>query len=199
MFAALRTLLAKWFQPPQSLAEAEPASPPPQIPEFLLAHHEETSHSHPVPYDENLLERARGYWQAGEWEQLIRLDRDVLEHHPDRAKLALLAAAGHLQTGAPITAKPYLTLAKQWGCDKRLIARILTAGVHNSLGKAAAIAGLEQRALSHFESSIAVGTPGSAQRRLGPVRIAKQYQQLGLPTPECPPQSPTQLPRSLTS
>jgi hypothetical protein len=50
-----------------------------------------------VPYDENLLARSRTQWQFGDWESLAKLDRDALQHHPDRAKLALLAAAGHLQ------------------------------------------------------------------------------------------------------
>ncbi len=53
----------------------------------------ETSYNtaHPVPYDENLLERARTQWQFGDWASLMKLERDTLQHHPDRAKLALLS------------------------------------------------------------------------------------------------------------
>jgi hypothetical protein len=52
-----------------------------------------------VPYDENLLERSRTQWQFGDWDSLAKIDREMLQHHPDRAKLALLATAGQLQTG----------------------------------------------------------------------------------------------------
>ena len=30
-----------------------------------------------VPYDENLLERARTQWQFGDWESLARIDRGI--------------------------------------------------------------------------------------------------------------------------
>ena len=50
--------------------------------------------SHMVPYDENLLERSRTQWQFGDRASLAALDQTTLQHHPDRAKLTLLAAAG---------------------------------------------------------------------------------------------------------
>ena len=65
-----------------------------------------------VAYDENLLERARIQWQFGDWESLSQLRRDTLQHHPDRAKLALLVGAGHLQLGRPNQARE-LILAHQ--------------------------------------------------------------------------------------
>jgi hypothetical protein len=70
-----------------------------------------------VPYDENLLERARTQWQFGDWDSLAKLERDTLQHHPDRAKLALLAAAGHLRTGVlqrACVTRPIGT-AMRWG------------------------------------------------------------------------------------
>lgn len=140
-----------------------------------------TSGGHPVPYDENLLERARTQWQFGDWESLAQLNRDTLQHHPDRAKLALLAAAGRLQTDKIDEARQYIRLAKDWGVSKKLLARILAAGVHNSLGRAAAIAGEHPRALQHLQSAIATGSPGSEARLLAQARISQQYQQLGLP------------------
>jgi len=42
-----------------------------------------------VPCDENPLKRARTQWQFGDWQSLAQLDRATLQHHPDRAKLAL--------------------------------------------------------------------------------------------------------------
>lgn len=136
-----------------------------------------------VAYDENLLECSRTQWQFGDWQSLARLDRGTLQHHPDRAKLALLAAAGHLQLGATEEARQYLTLAQEWGCSSRLISQVLIAGVHNSLGRAAAILGQEQSALKHFSHAIALGTPGGDARLLAQARMMQQYIQLGHPMP----------------
>lgn len=134
-----------------------------------------------VPYDENALQRAHTQWQFGDWQSLARLERDVLQHNPDRAKLALLAAAGRLQTGQIDEAKELVRLAQDWGVSKQLVCRILAAGVHNSLGRAAAIARNLPRAAKHFESAITVGTPGADRLLLTKARISQQYSDLGLP------------------
>jgi 2-polyprenyl-3-methyl-5-hydroxy-6-metoxy-1,4-benzoquinol methylase len=186
MFAALRKLLTSWFGPP---AET-PARPlEPENAEILRAtanmdeiHPEtlETTPSHAVPYDENLLERARTQWQFGDWESLAKINRDTLQHHPDRAKLALLAAAGKLQTDNNNDAKQFIRLAQDWGINKKLISQILTAGVHNSLGRAAALGNQQQRALQHFESAITIGTPGSDAKLLTQARTGEQLSQLGI-------------------
>lgn len=131
-----------------------------------------------VPYDENLLERSRSQWQFGDWESLAKLDRDTLQHHPHRAKLALLAAAGRLQTDKAADASQFVRLAQDWGVSKKLISQILIAGMHNSLGRVAAIAGLQPRAQKHFEASVAIGTPGSALRLVTKARVTEQMWQI---------------------
>lgn len=131
-------------------------------------------------YDEYLLDRARTQWQFGDWESLIKIERETLQHHPDRAKLALLAAAGHLQQGDNNTARQFTHLAQEWGCSKKLISQILIAGVHNSLGRASAINGDGQRALQHFENAIAAGVPAGEIRLLSKARLGEQLEQLGL-------------------
>ena len=133
------------------------------------------------PYDENLLERSRTQWQFGDWESLSKLERDTLQHHPDRAKLALMAAAGHLQQGSRETARQFTRLAQEWGCSKKLISQILISGVHNSLGRAAAVSGQTQRALQHFQWSIKAGAAHSEVRLLAQARVNHQLSQLGLP------------------
>jgi hypothetical protein len=133
------------------------------------------------PYDENLLERARTQWQFGDWESLVQLDRDSLQHHPDRAKLALLAAAGNLQVGATTEARKYVRLAQDWGCSKQLISRFLIAGVHNSLGRASTVSGHQNHALPHFEKAVAIGTPDNDVRLLTQARVKKQLDQLWVP------------------
>ena len=168
MFAALRTLVTRWFQSPPLVAEAEPASPVRAVPELLKAHQEDSSPesctlhpepTSPVPYEEALLERARTQWQFGDWQSLAQLNPNILQHHPDRAKLALLAAVGRLQTGQDAEAKAYIRLAQDWGVGKKLISHILIAGVHNSIGRAATIGNQQHRALQHFEKAIQIGSP----------------------------------------
>ncbi|MDN8011727.1 BNR-4 repeat-containing protein [Burkholderia multivorans] len=133
-----------------------------------------------VPYDENLLERARTQWQFGDWQSLARLERVTLQHHPERAKLALLAASGRLQLGRAAEARQYVRLARDWGISERHLRQILIAGVYNSLGRAAAAAGNLPRALKHFESSIRIGAPGSEKALLTKARVSQQCHELGV-------------------
>jgi len=139
-----------------------------------------------VSYDENLLERARTQWQFGDWQSLCKLSRETLQHHPDRAKLALLAAASRLQTGYDAEARQYIRLAQDWGVSRKLLSQILISGVHNSLGCAAAIGNQQQRALQHFENAILVGTPGADTRLMMRARAGEQFAKLGLKLPENP-------------
>lgn len=133
-----------------------------------------------VPYDENLLERSRTQWQFGDWDSLAEIPRDTLQHHPDRAKLALLVAAGHVQQGKNQQARQFARLAQDWGCSKKLISQILISGVYNSLGRAAAVTGHKTRSLHHFGAALAIGDPGSDQRLLAQARLNEQHKQLGL-------------------
>lgn len=131
-----------------------------------------------VPYDENLLERSRTQWQFGDWESLTRINHDMLQHHPDRAKIALLAGAGHLQTSNVGAGLKWVRLAQEWGCSRQLVRRILVAGVYNSLGRAAAAAGEAPRAHKHFRDAVAIGMPESEVRLLATSRIKEQLTQI---------------------
>jgi hypothetical protein len=144
----------------------------------------ENTDSRLVPYDENMLERSRTQWQFGDWQSLAQLQRETLQHHPDRAKLALLAAAGHQHLGNMSAARQFTRLAQDWGCNKKLISQILIAGVHNTLGRAAAIGGRQQQALQHFENSVKIATPGGDLRLLVQARAREELAQLGLPSLE---------------
>jgi len=133
-----------------------------------------------VAYDEDLLERARTQWQFGDWESLANLQRDTLQHHPDRAKLALLAAAGQQQLGNTEQARQFTRLATQWGASKKLIAQVLIAGVHNTLGRAAAINGSQQRALSHFEEAVVTANHQGDARLLIQARTRNELERLNI-------------------
>jgi hypothetical protein len=135
----------------------------------------------PGDIDRNFLQRTITQWQFGDWDSLSQLNRDAIQHHPERAKLALLGAAGRLQTDLIDEAKQYLRLAKDWGVSKKLLTRILAAGVHNSLGRAAALSGEQHLAIQHFHNALDTGTPGSEARLFVQARTSLQYQQLDLP------------------
>lgn len=129
-----------------------------------------------VAYDENLLERARTQWQFGDWESLAALSREILQHHPDRAKLALLAAAGHQQLGDMTLARQFTRLAQDWGASKKLISQVLIAGVHNTLGRASTFRGDKPRALKHFECAISTASQNGDARLVTKARIAEELE-----------------------
>lgn len=135
----------------------------------------------PIPYDPYLLERARTQWQFGDWSSLVALAEQDLEHHPDRHKLAILAAAGFAQQGDTAKAKQHVRLASGWGCEPKLIKQVMIAGVHNSLGKASDASGQGERAAGHFETAIATGMPGSDIHLLARARRDRQLESMALP------------------
>lgn len=131
---------------------------PAPVAEFVV----ETVADH-VPYDEALLECARTQWQFGDWASLAQLDLDAIQHHPQRAKLALLAAAGRFQHGDQNEAHRFIRLAQDWGCSRKLIAQMLISGTHNALGAATAILDRQERAREHFCNAVKLGgVPGDA-------------------------------------
>ena len=140
----------------------------------------------PVPYDEALLDRARTQWQFGDWESLAAITQEHIQHHPDRAKLALMAAAGQQQLGrADEEAKTLTRQALDWGCSPRWMVRflrqILISHMHHSLALANnAILGQEQEAMKHFEAAIDTGTP-NADRLVKAARATFQLNQVGVP------------------
>ena len=137
-----------------------------------------------VPFDETLLERCRDMWQAGDWEGMKGLDRETVQHHPDRAKLALLAAAAHQQTGNMDDARTWLRLARDWGCSKQLISQIMISGVFNTLARASAASGQMDRARLHFEDAMRCGAPKGNVAQLAQTRLATQLPALGLSAPD---------------
>lgn len=131
-------------------------------------------------HDLSLLDRARTQWQFGDWKSLMKLERDTLKHHPERAKLALLVAAAHMQQGDMMVARQFTRLAQDWGCSKKLVSQILIAGVHNSLGRAAAIMGQLDQAQLHFDESVRVGMSNGNMQLIGSARGYSQLDSLGL-------------------
>ena len=137
-----------------------------------------------LPLDETLLERANTLWQFGDWEGLAEIELDALHHHPDRAKLALLAAEGHLQLGQVQEARTLLKEAQAWGVAPKTVHRVLIAGVYNSLGKASFLKGEVNQAMDHFATSVRVALPGTEHRLSTKARALQQVEQLVAAAPD---------------
>jgi FkbM family methyltransferase len=130
--------------------------------------------------DLSLLEKARDHWQTGEWASLAALATTPLDAHPDKAKLALLAAVGLAQEGDLATARRFAVQAKDWGCDRQLIARIFIGGAYNSLGRAASLHDDEDNAMRYFEASVAAASPRGDTARTARTRNIHEKARLGL-------------------
>jgi Flp pilus assembly protein TadD len=126
-----------------------------------------------VPYDDTLLECARTQWQFGDWESLASITQETLQHHPQRAKLALLAATGHFQLGNPQEANQFIRLAEDWGCSRKLIVQMLVSGTHNALGYATAILDRPARAKAHFHHAVTFGGIAGDPKLLAEARFSR--------------------------
>ncbi len=136
--------------------------------------------AYPIEYDSNLLDKARSQWQFGDWNSLAEMDCSALQHHPERAKLALLAAAGKLQTNDKDKARELIQMAKDWGISKRLISQILIAGVYNTLGRAALANSNNKRAIAHFENAVSIALPDADKTVISETRAVQEATRLGL-------------------
>jgi len=105
----------------------------------------------------DVMDRARSQLLADDWPSLAQIDDAddaTLEQHPQRARLALMRAEAHLQLGQAVQARLHAVRALAWGCERRLAARVLLAGAHHTLARAALAAGDEGRASGHFNLSL---------------------------------------------
>jgi hypothetical protein len=96
-------------------------------------------------------------WYFGEWDKLAAVDIEMLHSHPEVAKLAALKAAGFQQLGDMDNCRKYAQIAKRLGCDNILLARLLISGVHNSLGRIAALHNKKDKVAYHFGQAVNVG------------------------------------------
>jgi hypothetical protein len=132
----------------------------------------------PLTFEDGLLDRVREQWQQGDWDSLMRLDIGIIERHPERARLALAVASACQQVHAHAAARRFVRLAQDWGCERKLLARVLISGVHNTLARSAALLRQEQRALDHFREAVAAAR-GSASLATY-ARAANELKRLGL-------------------
>lgn len=130
-------------------------------------------------YDDGLVQRCRDLWRRGDWGALLEVPLDDVERHPQRARLVLMIASAHQALGQHAQVRTLAGLALQWGCELELVARVLLAGVHNTLGRAAVASGkVRDRALAHFSQAIEPGGPRSMRRLALQARVQEQLAQM---------------------
>lgn len=101
-------------------------------------------------------------WALGDWNALLAIDNEACKQHSNREEIALYLAASRLQQDrGKDEARQLVKQAIIWGATRDQINRILISGVHNSLCRAAEIAKLPQRAISHFQSAVNIVSPVS--------------------------------------
>lgn len=126
------------------------------------------------------LSRAKMLWLFGEWQMLAELGKHDLSAHPERDRLALFAASGYSQLGEREPAEKWIRKALEWGCSQRLVAQVLIAGVHNTLGRVSALKKDEPRTARHFGQATAVGASEQEAAMVRHARSVKEMARLGL-------------------
>jgi FkbM family methyltransferase len=104
--------------------------------------------------EEAALEKAKTHWLLGEWEALVALDIKVFSNYVKRDRFAILVASACQHLAKHSDAKKYTRLALDWGCPQHLVARVLIADVHNTLGRMSALKQDDDRVEKHFLNSV---------------------------------------------
>lgn len=129
--------------------------------------------------DDASLASAKTHWFFGDWNSLIALDIESLHGNADRDRFALLVGSAHQQLGNHETARRFIRQALDWGCPHKLVARILIAGVHNTLGRASALKEDERRIALHFKAAVAASDSGETALA-SHARSVREMARLGL-------------------
>jgi hypothetical protein len=133
-------------------------------------------------YDDGLLDRARDLWRQGDWHDLVQLPWEQVESHPQAGRIALILAAAHLALGNAAQTRQLVHMARQLGVDENLVSRVLLAGVHNTLGRAAAAGGrFRDQAIIHFRAALEPSGGYAASRTLLQGRVRQQMASMSVP------------------
>src|SRR5688572_15289155 len=82
--------------------------------------------------------------------------------------------------GSDEDAHKYVLLALRWRCPRAIVLGTLAAGVHNVLGRAAALAGDYSRMAQHFREAVAVACDEGEAELFGHASGVREMARLGL-------------------
>ena len=117
-------------------------------------------------------------WHLGDWSYLCELDEQSIAQHPDKALLATLKSAALFQQGDMSSARELAKQAQDWGGEHKMLERTFLSGVQNSLGRAAMLAGMEQRAAGHILQAMRAAEVELDGALLYPARLMQQKRQI---------------------
>lgn len=100
------------------------------------------------------LEQLEDCWHRAEWEKLASLTVDDIASSADRDRIGVLVACAHAQLGAINEAQRWLRLSRDWGCSTGVAVQALISGIHNSLGRLAALRQDMQGLKYHFQAAL---------------------------------------------
>lgn len=96
-------------------------------------------------------------WLDGDWSALLELAEPDLETLPERGRVAAFLAAAHGQLGHQEQAHRLARQARDWGCPRREVARILCSSAHRTLGRVACLLDEDEMATQLFEAAAQMG------------------------------------------
>ncbi len=135
--------------------------------------------SEQISGDQGLLTRARNDWYVGDWRALLQLDPQEIERNPCRDRLALIVACANQYSSDHALARTWVQRALAWGCPQRLAAKLMLSGLHNTMGRIAALRDDNAGVTSHFDRAISI--VGEAQFPSASVtRAARELAAVGL-------------------
>lgn len=136
-----------------------------------------------------LLDHARDAWHRADWPALAALAEHPVEDEAERARLALLVAAGLAQQDRLDTARRLARQALDWGASERLAAQVLISGVYTTLGRAALAQGNADDAPALFRAALLDMEPDEDRRQAAADRRleAERHRLTAAPAPEADP------------
>ena len=126
------------------------------------------------------LSTAKAWWFFGQWDKLFELDITHIRSHPDFSKLALLKACACQQIDDPNEAEKWLRVSLASGCDKQLVAKLMTCGLEYKLAKVHLLNGNRARARLHMEQALDINWKGMDVSFGVDIRLAHELTKQGM-------------------
>jgi hypothetical protein len=103
--------------------------------------------------EEKIIGKLRMQWQFGDWKSLSNIEVSEFTNHPNRAEVALLSACAWIQLGNLNHGKTLLIMAREWGCNKKLMITLLVAGAYEKIAEYSQLRGRESKASEYWKKS----------------------------------------------
>ncbi|WP_349976073.1 methyltransferase FkbM [Pseudomonas sp. WHRI 8519] len=106
-------------------------------------------------YDIKNMEHLVSWWQNGSYELLANTKLSSIALHPERSKIAVLIASGHLQIGNSNVAKSLIYAACVDSNVRNFAKSLLITDAHYELARAFHLSGQTDKALHHIDAALA--------------------------------------------